>query len=68
MHMRMAANKKAWPNISLPSQRGNITVREVLTEEPGENRDEMIYKWCGSVWNAFEENQESIARIVDSYR
>ena len=52
MHMQMAENKKVWPTINLPKLRGEITISEVLASPPGEKRDEMIKKWCSSVWQA----------------
>ena len=46
MHLLMSQNKKPWPQIKLPINRGAITVAEVLATNPGKERDEMIYKWC----------------------
>lgn len=67
MHLLMSQNKKPWPQIKLPINRGAITVAEVLATNPGKERDEMIYKWCESVWEAFAESREEIIRLVEGY-
>jgi len=35
-HMKLANNKKPWPKIELPKDRGAITVTDVLNAQPGE--------------------------------
>ena len=52
-HIQLAKHKKFWPNFKLPEKRGNITVYDVIKVEEGLNRDEMIFKWCESVWLAY---------------
>lgn len=52
-HMKLAENKRPWPQLELPIQRGDITVIDVLQAAPGEPRDLMIRKWCEAVWNAY---------------
>jgi len=62
-HMKLAENKKPWPRIELPEDRGSITVTDVLKTQPGEERDLMIKKWCVSVWSAYERSHETIAAL-----
>ncbi len=63
-HMKMAGNKKPWAKIQLPDNRGSITVNDVLTTNPGEERDEMIRLWCIFVWEAFKSSHDAIATIA----
>lgn len=63
-HMKLAQNKKAWPQLPLPTQRGTINVSSVLKSEPGENRDQMIKEWCLSVWSAYKDWHSEIATLA----
>jgi hypothetical protein len=65
-HMTMSENKKVWPVIKLPVQRGDITISEVLSTTPGTERDLMIKRWCISVWHAFGESHKAIALLVNT--
>lgn len=59
-HMAMARNKKPWPTIELPENRGSITVADVMAKAPGKSRDQMIMDWCKEVWNAYESQREKV--------
>jgi hypothetical protein len=63
-HIQMSKNKKNWPVIKIPEQRGEITILKVLDTPPGNERDFMIKNWCCSVWQAFENSHASIASLV----
>ena len=63
-HLRMSKNKKVWPAVKLPEQRGEISILKVVETPPGKQRDLMIKRWCNSVWQAFDENHETIASLV----
>ena len=64
VHMQLAKQRKYWPEIQLPEDRGEITVADVLDAEPGRQRDEMIDAWCRSVWQAFhQENTQNKTTI-----
>jgi hypothetical protein len=63
-HMKLGWKKQAWPVFSLPTERGTITVANVLDAPAGPRRDEMIHQWCISVWEAFSGNRESIASVL----
>ncbi len=65
-HMKMARNKKPWPKIELPEDRGEITVKDVLETEPGQQRDEMIRSWCSSVWKRYEASHEIIRELAET--
>jgi hypothetical protein len=63
-HTRMAKDKKAWPEIGLPAQRGEVTISDVLMIPPGAERDLMIKKWCQSVWKAYDDSHGTIVSFV----
>lgn len=67
-HMHMAKNKQPWPQITLPSERGTITVETVLAQEPGPERDSMISRWCIEVWSTFQASHSTMAQLVTAYR
>ncbi len=46
--------------VILPADRGTITIKEVMNKTPGIVRDEMIIKWCASVWQAYRNNRDTI--------
>ncbi len=64
VHIKLAKNKKTWPQLPLPTQRGTIDVSSVLRSEPGENRDQMIKEWCASVWSAYKDWHSVIATLA----
>jgi hypothetical protein len=63
-HMKLAKNKKLWPAIELPLNRGQINVTDVLKADAGEARDIMIRHWCESVWAAYKESHKTVAALV----
>ena len=63
-HMTMAQHKKTWPLRPLPSERGEITVTDVLHAAPGADRDLMIKSWCASVWQAYADWHPTIAELA----
>ena len=64
-HTVLSNYKDYLPEIKLPENRGEITISEVLKSEL--NRDEMIKKWCSSVWKAYESSKEEIKRFCETY-
>lgn len=67
IHMQMAKNKRTWPTFKLPEKRGEITIVNVLRTPSGESRDEMIKKWCESVWEAYRDNHTIVKELLQSY-
>ena len=63
-HAHLAKQRKQWPMFDLPTFRGEITVSDVVNVPPGEKRDEMIRRWCVSVWQAFSKSHKKIAGLV----
>lgn len=65
-HVLLTRYRKQWPKLNLPKYQGNITASDVLNASPGAERDELIKKWCASVWEAYKENHEKVAALVQS--
>lgn len=64
-HTILSNHKEHLPDIELPNERGKITIVDVLANES--NRDEMIKKWCESVWLSFESSRDQIKQYCDSF-
>lgn len=65
VHMELGKQKKQWPSFSIPENRGKISVYDVLKAVPGSERDEMIKKWCASVWEAYRNCHEEVKKLVN---
>jgi hypothetical protein len=63
-HMQLARQRRQWPRLEPPSERGAVTVSDVLAAPPGPDRDEMIRNWCVSVWDAWRATQNQIRELV----
>lgn len=57
-HTKLARFKKEFPELIIPEERGQITIVDVIANQA--SKDEMIKKWCSSVWEAYISNRESI--------
>ncbi len=65
-HMRMARQRKPWPRLPLPAQRGAIRVADVLHAAPGLDRDAMIHHWAASVWASYADARPQIVELAKS--
>ncbi len=65
-HVQMAKRRKKWPVLELPLFRGNLTVADVLKAAPGNERKQLIRKWCESVWNAYFQSHDIVGALVNS--
>jgi Family of unknown function (DUF5946) len=63
-HMELARDRRRWPTFKLPQRRGTITVSDVVATPPGDERDDMIRKWCISVWDAWQESHASVRALL----
>lgn len=66
-HMVLGRRRRKWPPVSLPEDRGSMTVSDVLAAAPGADRDQAIEDWCRSVWIACASNRETIAALLREY-
>lgn len=63
-HMCLARKKRRWPTFKVPELRGDLRVSDVLAAS-GPERDAAIERWCLSVWSAYRESHEQVARLLD---
>ncbi|HVT98820.1 MAG TPA: DUF5946 family protein [Acidobacteriaceae bacterium] len=63
-HMRMARGRRSWPQLALPTERGRITVADVVAAKPGMERDAMIRRWCEAVWETWQESRPQIMELA----
>ena len=66
VHMQLAKHQLQWPAFRIPQDRGEVTATHVLQASEGPNRDQMIHLWCTSVWEAFSDNRELVASLLQS--
>ena len=62
VHALLGRRKRACPIGDLPTDRGAMTVADVLAASAGPERDKAIDAWCECVWNAFHASR---TRILD---
>jgi hypothetical protein len=60
----MSKKTKVFDKITLPENRGQITVRDVLVTPEGLQRDEMIHNWCKSVWDAYSNEHNKVIEMT----
>jgi hypothetical protein len=68
VHRRLAREKKPWPPIVLPRERGSLTAADVLEASPGLERDRAIDEWCRSVWTAYADARQTIVTLLRECR
>ena len=68
VHMQLGQQKKRWPAIPLPRDRGDMTVADVLAAPPGPDRDLAIDARCCSVWDAFRSSERTIVELLREHR
>jgi hypothetical protein len=64
IHMQLGRQKRNWPAIALPPDRGAITAADVLAVPAGTTRDRAIDAWCESVWDAFRDSRGTIVELL----
>jgi len=64
LHMQLGKQKRDWPRLPLPEDRGAMTAAEVLAAAPGPDRDRAIDAWCESVWTAFRGTRQQIIDLL----
>jgi hypothetical protein len=62
IHVALACSKQSWPVISLPAERGTLSVVEVVAVPEGPEREAAIDAWCSDVWAAYADSR---AVVVD---
>ena len=65
-HMKLGRDKREWPLVSIPENRGEISAENVLAASASD-RDAMIHEWCRSVWQAYEKERTTIEDLLRAY-
>ncbi len=60
-HTQLAKKRKQFPTFTLPENRGDITIKQILQTPPGTERDQEIQKWSATVWKAYQNNHKIVA-------
>ena len=63
-HMTLGRHKRSSPTFSLPRERGQFSVHQVLAAPAGPERDRAIDEWCASVWDAFRDSTAEVADLL----
>jgi hypothetical protein len=64
VHMLLANRRKQWPRFDLPADLGSIWPTDVLAAPAGRVRDEMIVRWCASVWQAYGASRAAVLELI----
>jgi hypothetical protein len=67
VHMDLARFRRDWPIFPLPTNRGAMTVEDVLAAAEGPARYRAIDEWCASVWGAYGESHGRVAALLREY-
>lgn len=68
VHTQMGRQKRQWPAINLPRDRGSMTAADVLMAYEGQERDHAVDEWCRSVWTAFHDSRQTIVDLLRQYQ
>ncbi|HOZ87037.1 MAG TPA: DUF5946 family protein [Bacteroidia bacterium] len=63
-HQLMAGRTKEFIKINLPVERGILTVKDVLDTPAGVERNNMIRRWCESVWAAYSPEHHKVIEMT----
>jgi hypothetical protein len=64
-HQKMASKTKVFIKISLPENKGQISIADVLKVPEGSERNLMIKEWCLSVWNAYASQHRQVIEATN---
>lgn len=68
IHQKLARQRRQWPTIRLPRDRGTLTPRDVMAVDAGPMRDAAIGRWCEAVWSAFADSRQTIVSLLVEHR
>lgn len=68
VHMMLAnANQaKRWPQFSPSEEQAALTVQDVVSS-PDDKKQQMIKKWCQSVWEIWKPDREKVIAVIHTY-
>lgn len=64
LHQLLARRKEQWPQITLPEERGAITVIDVVQRHERVTREAAIDTWCASVWEAYRHSRPVVLEFL----
>lgn len=64
VHMALGRERRHWPVLPLPADRGSITASTVMAAPAGPERDRAIDAWCASVWAAYRETHPVVLDLL----
>ncbi len=67
VHKLLADRRPRWPVLDLPSDRGPMTVRDVMAHAPGPMRDAAIEAWAASTWRALSQHRGAIEGLLHAH-
>lgn len=65
VHVDLARRREPLPAFRLPSERGALTVLDVVAAPPGPERLRALDQWCASVWQAWASEHAAVARWME---
>lgn len=65
-HVEMSKKSKQFPKITLPENRGTITISDFIKIDNPEEKDQAIHKWCESIWESFLSQHKLITELTES--
>jgi hypothetical protein len=68
VHKTLAQQKRQWPAVPLPVQRGRLSAIDVMASPAGTERDAAIDRWCESVWAEYQASRDVIVRLLHECR
>ena len=68
VHQLLGRQKRTWPTVHLPKDRGTMTVADVLAVPAGTDRDKAIDAWCQCVWTALSGNRQTIIDLLRQFQ
>jgi hypothetical protein len=66
-HRTLGQQKRQWPVVPLPAQRGRMTALDVMAAPAGAERDAAIDRWCESVWAEYQGSRDVIVRLLQDH-
>lgn len=65
MHQLLANRSKNWPPFVPPPHRGMMTVLDVVQTPPGKERDDKLWQWGRSVWDAWSTEHAHVKALME---
>ncbi len=69
IHALLANRNKSkhWPAFEMPKEKALLTIQNVIFVSD-EAKDDMIKKWCCSVWSIWKTEKETLSQLIATYQ